>query len=315
MTHLSLRKSCDRCHEAKLKCVFDGSSSECCTRCRSRGADCVRSQSKPYGRTPGSRNKKRKRSQEPAQEPTPPLSQDGNSTSPCPDINTDDFWSGVQGWDLLDGKLSEDTSLGTNSTSTDSDLTTPPYDWLDTNTLSSIEDYTGTFSDYCSPLASFTGPDSFGLDASTASEVSQSAAAFDDVLKWTQTATSALRSFLACESEHGASVPLVFHNLTQTIVATFREALHTSCTWPQPIWSCDEAARIQMGSCTIDADGEDGAALRRQVVLFGLRKVDSLLQQLEKQSSGRGGKVEHLFPLLLSGLRAGLDAAMRQASY
>lgn len=160
MTHLSLRKSCDRCHEAKLKCVFDGSSSECCTRCRSRGADCVRSQSKPYGRTPGSRNKKRKRSQEPAQEPTPPLSQDGSSTSPCPDINTDDFWSGVQGWDLLDGKLSEDTSLGTNSTSTDSDLTTPPYDWLDTNTLSSIEDYTGTFSDYCSPLASFTGPDS-----------------------------------------------------------------------------------------------------------------------------------------------------------
>lgn len=108
---------------------------------------------------------------------------------------------------------------------------------------------------------------------------------------------------------------MVFHNLTQTIVATFREALHTSCTWPQPIWSCDEAARIQMGSCTIDADGEDGAALRRQVVLFGLRKVDSLLQQLEKQSSGRGGKVEHLFPLLLSGLRAGLDAAMRQASY
>ncbi|KAH7031934.1 hypothetical protein B0J12DRAFT_310093 [Macrophomina phaseolina] len=52
-----LRASCDRCHQAKLRCTFDDPTA--CARCKKQHMPCVRSLSMPLGRTSGSRNKRK----------------------------------------------------------------------------------------------------------------------------------------------------------------------------------------------------------------------------------------------------------------
>ncbi|KAH7045207.1 hypothetical protein B0J12DRAFT_729939 [Macrophomina phaseolina] len=53
------RQSCESCYKSKVKCAADGPGP--CVRCKDRGTACIRGVQKPLGRTPGVRNRRKKK--------------------------------------------------------------------------------------------------------------------------------------------------------------------------------------------------------------------------------------------------------------
>jgi len=108
----SLRKSCDRCHQQKLRCVGNKTSRQACARCQHVGAECVynaRSR-KQSNNNKGSRNQ----NSAPAEPVTPVLNhhQPGNFGAFHPDqLQLDTFFQ--SSWDAINTPSLTDPALAT----------------------------------------------------------------------------------------------------------------------------------------------------------------------------------------------------------
>lgn len=108
----SLRKSCDRCHQQKLRCVGNKTSRQACARCQHVGAECVYNarSSKQANNNKGSRNQ----NSAPTEPVTPVLNhhQPGNFGAFHPDqLQLGSFFP--SGWDAINTPSLTDPALAT----------------------------------------------------------------------------------------------------------------------------------------------------------------------------------------------------------
>ncbi|GME23937.1 uncharacterized protein LTHEOB_15 [Neofusicoccum parvum] len=325
MARSLLRKSCDRCHLAKLKCVYEAPLAESCIRCQSRGRECTRSPPKPFGRTPGSgKNQRRKQKQE--QESAVILSHAATSTTTTTDDSSmaDAAWLALGSWPPDNESPPSTTTPPTNAAAT-----TLEPDWLDAALFSSSP----TVPDYFSPWAELGGspPDGSGFGSPERAggcpcghaahesllglaRRSPPGVAFDDTLEGARRATAALRAALECAGAHAESTTVLLFFVAQSVLAALRDVLHAPGGGGGAA-AAGGSPQIRLGSYAIACDDEeDGRAVRRLAVLLALRRLLPVLDQLADKHGDRGSGLERLYPLLRDSLRADHEVVLRHVS-
>lgn len=311
-----LRASCDRCHQAKLKCRFENPSS--CVRCTKKKTACSRSPVLPLGRAPGSRNKP-KSSASDCPYPTPEDTASSSLSSPPPKSLLNHRRSESPDCENHFGCVSESAqtitpALSSTDAFTDLDcaalsphFSTIDFDWCETEDLNDTQlDIVSTAS---APQADFLvqspSPPSEPLGCSCLFNITEAkdnlqlgtagARPTDDVLRLNSLALAALENFIACETAHDLALVLFVYLVLQRILAAYTE-LWFIASAPTAA-SCAAPGRpkdpgLQMGSYTFNE--EDERALKQRIIVLGLQKFTPVLDQLEKrvasncEDNGRG---------------------------
>ncbi|EKG19617.1 hypothetical protein MPH_03093 [Macrophomina phaseolina MS6] len=302
-----LRASCDRCHQAKLRCTFDDPTA--CARCKKQHMPCVRSLSMPLGRTSGSRNKRKpsvsdyptpkefKTSPSFAGSTPPQYAADGPEAPPPVDS--------APAW--------EDAFLDLDPTPFDLD---PRFGalglgWSDAHMLTALPDPDPATPDPPPRPDSFFSHALAGCDAhaaaarsatepppcsclsditTTTESLHQHAAAaqqtVDSLLCRNKAALLTLAAFLSCRQAHSeVSLILLVYLLLQKVLAAYAEAWFTGCSAAAAaalhnILRSREPA-LCFGAYTIDHD--DGEALKQRLIFLEVQKVAPLLDRLEQR--------------------------------
>lgn len=309
-----LRASCDRCHQAKLKCIFEDLT--VCIRCKKRRASCIRSPSMPLGRTSGSRNKRRK---SPVTDyPTPrefKTSSPSYSSSDAPPQNESTSSEITETTDNVMGL--DQTLLGLDS----APFELESIEWSDGHTLytpqnrtspaqhvieayperifSPIEDSEEHLFAGCDCLSGITrmmeNPQQRGFIGEKT---------IDELLQQNKSALQSLSNALLCKASHDTSWLSFSYLLLQRVLASYADAWFMGFIPSAAVGGTTSVQsflrprepNIWLGSFAIDQ--EDCDALKRRLIFLEVQKIIPLLDKLEQRSckdptSSEGLKERH----------------------
>ncbi|OJD33791.1 zn-c6 fungal-type dna-binding domain [Diplodia corticola] len=262
-TSPGLKASCDLCHRAKVKCIFDGS--DRCTRCAKHDYVCRRSPSLPMGRTPGSSTARRRRycacsagpsttsivAETPVSMPTTPVA----DMSPARHAGPFDF-------DMMP-MLTLDCGDAADPSITPAISTSPI-----SNAASGV---------YCLCFSAIAG----AMEQLRQSSRPDSRPGLDAILRQNRAALLTVDQFAQCNASHEMTLVLLVYLLLYHVLAGYSAAASHSFAATE----CPQ--RAVLGEFEIDKD--EIHVLKRHFILLDLSKVPGMLDTLAERVAARDG--------------------------
>lgn len=270
--------SCEQCHHMKVKCEFEDSSA--CIRCHSRGTRCVQ-------RTTRASKARPKRKSVGGKAATGPIFHLVEN----PGL---DLWAAEQGKckNVPDDTISADAALDRPAYDTITpgldfgSLTAADFFSADLALASQDESFTtGTPSTICDDKTSCPCLAALREVLGTMQPPWDEWCGLDGILQRNREAVSALNGVHGCARAHEAPVGCLALLVAQRVLGRYGTALE----WC-PGGVAGKRAEVRIGSYSVCS--ADEPAVRRQVVLFELHRMELLLQRLALQDHGCGQNEE-----------------------
>ncbi|EKG22537.1 hypothetical protein MPH_00110 [Macrophomina phaseolina MS6] len=321
-----LRASCDRCHNAKVKCIYEDERD--CIRCRKRDYTCVRSMSMPVGRTPKSKTEPYPSPEEPRspsssdapRSPASPYTFVGDSSATSPETDETTQFGGS----MLD--FSQPTFFLPEYASSFPSLELAGGGWFGAPPPLYTESPAPPTHSVPSPSSSSSSPigtphqtESINTGAATSSLAFQPASSASSH-RSTSTTNSTART-CACldilgrtlrdlqqSPVEGKTLDHVLR-LNRALLQVIRDVLACPDASPHPasldyaLYAClnkllatyheavymgADAAPVRVGSYTVVDRAEDVAALKCRIVLLDVRKIAGVVEEMGARMEREG---------------------------
>lgn len=284
-----LRASCDRCHHAKVKCIYEDDPD--CVRCKKRNYGCVRSVSMPVGRTPKSKSDPYPT---PEESRSPSFADASTLETPAAFARRNSTLSTVRTDDPVpfEESVLDFTQPTFSITDFEPPFTPMTVGWFGPTTALYPE--TPSSQQVQQPAPAVSPPSSaestprpdnrrrsscvfqpsctcFDVLGRTLRDLQQSPVegkTLDHVLRLNRALMKVMLDVIACEGAHGASLDFTVYTCLNKLIATYHEALYMPCD-----------SSVRFGSYTVNP--EDRVALKCQIILLDIKKIMVMLEQLE----------------------------------